>query len=98
MRKKKKREFSASELTHIIAKKYGFEDKLLAFEIKKFLQEKLSQSAFEEIRKVDYQKGTVYLYIDSMLAKNDFRFKTNELLSMLKEKFGQERIDSLVTI
>ncbi len=37
--RKKKREYQSSELVKSFARIYGFEDKLLAFEIKDFLEE-----------------------------------------------------------
>lgn len=42
--KKKKREFQSSELVKSFAKLYGFEDKLLAFEVKDFLHEYLNDA------------------------------------------------------
>ena len=46
---KKKREFQSSELVKAFAKIHGFEDKLLAFEVKDYLETYLDSSLFEEI-------------------------------------------------
>jgi hypothetical protein len=46
---KKKREYQSSELVKSFAKIYGFEDKLLALQVKDFLEDYLDQALFEEI-------------------------------------------------
>ena len=71
---KKKREFQSSELVKSFAKIYGFEDKLLAFEIKDFLQEYLNDALFQEIGDVNLDKKILSIKIKSPLLKNDFRF------------------------
>ena len=54
--KKKKREFQSSELVKSFAKIHGFESKLLAFEIKDFLNEYLNDALFSEIESVNLNK------------------------------------------
>ena len=54
--KNKKREFQSSELVKSFARIYGFEDKLLAFEVKEFLHEYLSDALFNEIESVNLNK------------------------------------------
>ncbi len=51
--KKKKREFQSSELVKSFARIYGFEDKLLAFEVKDFLEDYLDEALFNEIESVN---------------------------------------------
>ena len=92
---KKKREFQSSELIKSFAKIYGFEDKLLAFEIKDFLQEYLNDALFQEIGDVNLDKKILSIKIKSPLLKNDFRMRKTFFLNKFKEKFGEENISDL---
>ena len=92
---KKKREFQSSELVKSFAKIYGFEDKLLAFEIKDFLQEYLNAALFQEIGDVNLDKKILSIKIKSPLLKNDFRMRKTFFLNKFKEKFGEENISDL---
>ena len=92
---KKKREFQSSELVKSFAKIYGFEDKLLAFEIKDFLQEYLNDALFQEIADVNLDKKILSIKIKSPLLKNDFRMRKTFFLNKFKEKFGEENISDL---
>ena len=92
---KKKREFQTSELVKSFAKIYGFEDKLLAFEIKDFLQEYLNDALFQEIGDVNLDKKILSIKIKSPLLKNDFRMRKTFFLNKFKEKFGEENISDL---
>lgn len=92
---KKKREFQSSELVKSFAKIYGFEDKLLAFEIKEFLQEYLNDALFQEIGDVNLDKKILSIKIKSPLLKNDFRMRKTFFLNKFKEKFGEENISDL---
>ena len=94
---KKKREFQSSELVKSFAKIYGFEDKLLAFEIKDFLQEYLNDALFQEIGDVNLDKKILSIKIKSPLLKNDFRMRKTFFLNKFKEKFGEENICLLYT-
>ena len=92
---KKKREFQSSELVKSFAKIYGFEVKLLAFEIKDFLQEYLNDALFQEIGDVNLDKKILSIKIKSPLLKNDFRMRKTFFLNKFKEKFGAENISDL---
>ena len=92
---KKKREFQSSELVKSFAKIYGFENKLLAFEIKDFLQEYLNDALFQEIGDVNLDKKILSIKIKSPLLKNDFRMRKTFFLNKFKEKFGEENISDL---
>ena len=92
---KKKREVQSSELVKSFAKIYGFEDKLLAFEIKDFLQEYLNDALFQEIGDVNLDKKILSIKIKSPLLKNDFRMRKTFFLNKFKEKFGEENISDL---
>ena len=92
---KKKREFQSSEPVKSFAKIYGFEDKLLAFEIKDFLQEYLNDALFQEIGDVNLDKKILSIKIKSPLLKNDFRMRKTFFLNKFKEKFGEENISDL---
>ena len=92
---KKKREFQSSELVKAFAKAHGFEDKLLAFEIKDFLEEYLDESLFNEIGNVNLEKKTLTIQVKSPLLKNDFRLRNTFFLKKFQEKFGEEKISDL---
>lgn len=92
---KKKREFQSSELVKAFAKAHGFEDKLLAFEIKYFLQEYLDEALFNEIGNVNLEKKTLAIQVKSPLLKNDFRLRKTFFLKKFQEKFGEEKISDL---
>lgn len=93
--RKKKREFQSSELVKSFARIYGFEDKLLAFEIKDFLHEYLNDALFSEIESVNLNKKILEIRIKSPLLKNDFRMRKTFFLNKFKEKFGEENISDL---
>ena len=95
---KKKREYQSSELVKSFAKIYGFEDKLLAFEVKDFLQEYLDDFLFQEIGDTNLEKGILSIKIKSPLLKNDFRLKKSFFLKKFQEKFGAEKINDLLIL
>ena len=95
---KKKREYQSSELVKSFAKLYGFEDKLLAFEVKDFLQEYLDDALFQEIGNVNLSKGELSIQIKSLLLKNDFRMRKTFFLNKFQEKFGSEKISGLLIL
>jgi len=95
MKRNKKREFQSSELVKSFAKIYGFEDKLLAFEIKDFLEEYLDESLFSEIESVNIENKTVFIKIDSPLLKNDFNMRKSVYLKKFQDQFGEEKFNDL---
>jgi hypothetical protein len=86
---KKKREYQSSELVKSFAKLYGFEDKLLAFEVKDFLHEYLNNALFQEIESVNLRKKILEIKIKSPLLKNDFRMRKTFFLNKFKEQFPE---------
>lgn len=84
---KKKREYRSSDLVKSFARLYGFEDKLLAFEVKDFLAEYLSHALFLEIDSVNLNKQILEMRIKSPLLKNDFRMRKTFLLNKFNEQF-----------
>lgn len=98
MRSRKKREFQSSELVQSFAKIYGFEEKLLAFEVKDFLHEYLNDKLFNEIESVNLRKKILELRIKSPLLKNDFRMRKTFYLQKFQEKFGKENIIDLLVL
>lgn len=93
--KRKKREYQSSELVKSFAKIYGFEDKLLAFEVKDFLEDYLDESLFQEIEQVDYRENCIFIRIKSPLLKNDFKMRRTFYLQKFQQKFGEEKINAL---
>ncbi|WP_370899252.1 hypothetical protein [Chryseobacterium gossypii] len=93
--KKKKREYQSSELVRSFAKMYGFEDKLLAFEIRDFLEEYLDESLFNEIASVNIQDKVIIIKISSPLLKNDFKMRKNFYLKKFRDKFGEDQFSDL---
>lgn len=95
MKRNKKREFQSSELVKSFARIYGFEDKLVAFEIKDFLEEYLDESLFNEIENVNIEDKIIMIKIDSPLLKNDFKMRKSFYLKKFQDKFGVEKFTDL---
>ncbi|MDR2236202.1 MAG: hypothetical protein LBE92_08765 [Chryseobacterium sp.] len=93
--KKKKREYQSSELVKSFARIYGFEDKLVAFEIKDFLEDYLDKSLFSEIKSVNLEEKCVVITIDSPLLKHDFQMRKSFYLKKFQDKFGEDKFDDL---
>ncbi|WP_294278147.1 hypothetical protein [uncultured Chryseobacterium sp.] len=93
--KKKKREYQSSELVKSFARIYGFEDKLLAFEIKDFLEDYLDESLFAEIISVNLSDKVVSIRIGSPLLKNDFKMRKSFYLKKFQDQFGEELFTDL---
>lgn len=93
--KKKKREYQSSELVKSFAKIYGFEGKLVAFEIKDFLEDYLDESLFKEIRSVNLENGCIIIRIDSPLLKHDFKMRKGFYLKKFQDKFGVDQFQDL---
>lgn len=95
---KKKREFQSSELVKSFARIYGFEDKLLAFEVKDFLHEYLNDDLFNEIESVNLNKKILEISIKSSLLKNDFRMRKTFFLNKFREKFPEAEFSDLLIL
>ncbi|ASW73114.1 hypothetical protein IQ37_13735 [Chryseobacterium piperi] len=93
--KRKKREYQSSELVKSFARIYGFEDKLVAFEIKDFLEDYLDESLFNEIKSVNIHDQCIYIKIISPLLKNDFKMRRSFYLKKFQDKFGAEKFNDL---
>ena len=93
--KKKKREYQSSELVKSFARIYGFEDKLIAFDIKDFLEDYLDESLFREIKSVNIENKCIIIKIDSPLLKNDFKMRKSFYLKKFQDKFGEDKFDNL---
>lgn len=92
---KKRREFQSSDLVKSFAKIYGFEDKLLAFEVKNFLKNYLDEALFSEIESVNLKEKILIIKIKSLLLKNDFRMRKSFFLKKFQEQFGTEKFSDL---
>ncbi|MCW3169540.1 hypothetical protein OMO38_13520 [Chryseobacterium sp. 09-1422] len=95
MKRNRKREFQSSELVKSFARIHGFEDKLLAFEIKDFLDEYLDESLFNEINSVNIEDKIIVIKIDSPLLKNDFQMRKSFYLKKFQDKFGEDKFTDL---
>jgi len=95
MKKNKKREFQSSELVKSFARIHGFEDKLIAFEIKDFLEDYLDESLFQEVLSVNLDDKIIQIRINSPLLKNDFKMRKSFYLKKFQEKFGEEKFSDL---
>lgn len=98
MKRPKKREFQSSELVKSFARIHGFEDKLLAFEVKDFLNEYLNGELFREIESVNLNRKVLEIKIKSPLLKNDFRMRKTFFLQKFREKFGAEHFNDLLIL
>ncbi|ASK29886.1 hypothetical protein CEY12_07085 [Chryseobacterium sp. T16E-39] len=96
--KRKKREFQSSDLVKSFARIHGFEHKLIAFEIKDFLEDYLDESLFNEIRSVGIQDQCIIIKIDSPLLKNDFKMRRTFYLKKFQDKFGDDKFNDLQII
>ncbi|MEC5156826.1 hypothetical protein [Chryseobacterium sp. MP_3.2] len=95
---KKKREFQSSELVKSFARIYGFEDKLLAFEVKDFLQDYLNGALFQEIESVNIKRDILEIKIKSPLLRNDFRMRKTFFLTKFQEKFPDAGFSDLLIL
>lgn len=96
---KKKREYSSSELVKSFAKLYGFEDKLLALQVKDFLKEYLDETLFNEIESVNLNQDKILeIRVKSPLLRNDFRMKKTFFLKKFQEEFGKEKFNDLYVL
>jgi len=98
MKKKKKREYQSSELVKSFAKIYGFEGKLVAFEIRDFLEEYLDESLFREIKTVNIEDKCIFITINSPLLKHDFQMRKSFYLKKFQTKFGEEKFNDLLIL
>ncbi len=95
MKRNKKREFQSSELVKSFARIHGFEDKLVAFEVKDFLEDYLDESLFQEIVSVNLDDKIIQIRINSPLLKNDFKMRKSFYLKKFQDKFGEEKFIDL---
>ncbi len=95
MKKNKKREFQSSDLVKSFARIHGFEHKLLAFEIKDFLEDYLDEGLFREIRSVNIENGCVVIGIQSPLLKHDFQMRKGFYLKKFQDRFGEDRLNDI---
>lgn len=95
---KKKREYQSSELVKSFARLYGFEDKLLAFEVKDFLHEYLNDTLFSEIESVNLNQKILEIKIKSPLLKNDFRMRKTFFLNKFREQFPDADFSDLLVL
>ncbi|KFF21504.1 DciA family protein [Chryseobacterium sp. JM1] len=95
MKKNKKREFQSSELVKSFARIHGFEHKLIAFEIKDFLEDYLDESLFNEIRSVNIEDQCIMIKIDSPLLKHDFQMRKSFYLKKFQDKFGEDKFNDI---
>lgn len=93
--RRKKREFQSSELVQSFARIYGFENKLLAFEIKDFLEDYLDESLFAEVKSVNIENKTILIQINSPMLQNDFRLRKSFYLKKFQNQFGEDKFNDL---
>ena len=92
---KKEREYQSSELVKSFAKIYGFEDKLMAIQVKDFLEDYLDNALFKEIESVNLKEKILEIKIKSALLRNDFRMKKSFFLKKFQDEFGAENFNDL---
>ncbi|MXS70056.1 hypothetical protein [Chryseobacterium binzhouense] len=98
MKRNKKREFQSSELVKSFARIYGFEDKLVAFEIKDYLEDYLDESLFQEIESVNLDNKIIQIRINSPLLKNDFKMRKSFYLKKFQDQFGEDKFTDLLVL
>ena len=95
---KKKREYQGSELVKSFAKIYGFEDKLMAIQVKDFLEDYLDNALFKEIESVNLKEKILEIKIKSALLRNDFRLKKSFFHKKFQDEFGAENFNDLYVL
>ncbi len=95
---KKKREYQGSELVKSFAKIYGFEDKLMAIQVKDFLEDYLDNALFKEIESVNLKEKILEIKIKSALLRNDFRMRKSFFLKKFQDEFGAENFNDLYVL
>lgn len=95
---KKKREYQSSELVKSFAKIYGFEDKLMAIQVKDFLEDYLDNALFKEIESVNLKEKILEIKIKSALLRNDFRMRKSFFLKKFQDEFGAENFNDLYVL
>lgn len=95
MKRNKKREFQSPELVKSFARIHGFEDKLVAFEIKDFLEDYLDEALFSEIKTVNLENKIIFIKVNSPILKHDFQMRKSFFLKKFQEKFGEEKFSDL---
>jgi hypothetical protein len=93
--RKKRREYQSSDLVKSFARIYGFENKLIAFEIKDFLEEYLDEALFREIRSVNIEDKCIIISVNSPLLKHDFQMRKSFYLKKFQNKFGADQFSDL---
>lgn len=95
MKRNKKREFQSSELVKSFARIHGFEDKLVAFEIKDFLEDYLDEALFNEIKSVNLDDKVISIMVNSPILRHDFQMRKTFYLKKFQDKFGEEKFNDL---
>lgn len=93
--RRKKREFKASELMEIFAKKNGFEQQLVSEKARGLLEDYLDSALFSEIQSVRLRGSALEIRILSPLLKNDFRMRKSFFLKKFQDALGETQITSL---
>lgn len=93
--RKKRREYQSSDLVKSFARIYGFENKLIAFEIKDFLEEYLDEGLFREIRSVNIEDKCIIISVNSPLLKHDFQMRKSFYLKKFQDNFGADQFNDL---
>ncbi len=93
--RRKKREFKASELMEIFAKKSGFQQQLVSEKARDLLKDYLDSSLYAEIQSVRLNGTTLEIRILSPLLKNDFRMRKSFFLKKFQEALGETKVTSL---
>ncbi len=96
--RRKKREFQSSELVRAFAKIHGFEEKLLAFEVKDYLREYLNENLFNDIESVNLRNKIIEIRVKSPLLRHDFQMRKSVYLTRFREEFGEDLFTDLLVL
>ncbi len=96
--RRKKREFQSSELVRAFAKIHGFEEKLLAFEVKDYLREYLNENLFNDIESVNLRNKILEIRVKSPLLRHDFQMRKTVYLTRFREEFGEDLFTDLLVL
>lgn len=82
---KKKRLFESQELTQLLGKKFGFEDKLLALEIRNWLIDHLGTYVTNDLECTTIRDGIIEFKVKSPILAQELRMREAFLLMKIQE-------------
>ncbi len=93
---KRKNEQSLQEVMQDILKKYQLNRKFQEAEIGQVWNDILGPSVAKQTRKVNLFKGTLTVYLESGLVKQELNMLKSRLIASLNEHIGRELVKEII--